>query len=58
MARPGTEEDLVEGQDEEFVFHLDRGSELLSRGDAPGARAALERALELRPRDPLSLIHI
>ena len=51
MARPGSQEDLVEGQDEEFVFHLDRGSELLSRGDAPGARAALERALELRPRD-------
>jgi Flp pilus assembly protein TadD len=51
VARPRGDEDLVEGQDEEFVFHLDRGAELLSRGDAPGARAALERALELRPRD-------
>ncbi len=52
MARSGNEEDQVEGQDEEFLFHLNRGSELLSRGDAEGARAALDRALELRPRDP------
>ncbi len=51
MARPGREEDQVEGQDEEFLFHLNRGSESLSGGDAEGARAALERALELRPRD-------
>lgn len=51
MVRAGREEDLVEGQDEEFLFHLNRGSELLSRGDAEGARASLERALELRPRD-------
>jgi hypothetical protein len=43
--------DEVEGQDEEFVFHLERGSELLARGDADGARGALERALELRARD-------
>lgn len=51
MARRGREEDQVEGQDEEFLFHLNRGSELLSQGDADGARTALERALELRPRD-------
>jgi len=51
VARPGREEDQVEGQDEEFLFHLNRGSESLSRGDAGGARASLERALELRPRD-------
>jgi len=41
----------VEGQDEEFLFHLNRGSEVLSRGEAESARASLERALELRPKD-------
>ncbi len=51
MAR-GADADQVEGSDEEFVFHLDRGSELLARGDTEGARDALERALELRSRDP------
>jgi Flp pilus assembly protein TadD/uncharacterized protein (AIM24 family) len=43
--------DEVEGLDEEFLFHLNRGSEQLSRGDAEAARASLERALELRPKD-------
>jgi tetratricopeptide (TPR) repeat protein len=43
--------DEVEGLDEEFLFHLNRGSEALGRGEADGARASLERALELRPRD-------
>ena len=43
--------DEVEGLDEEFLFHLNRGSELLVRGDAEPARASLERALELRPKD-------
>ena len=43
--------DEVEGIDEEFLFHLNRGSELLVRGDAEPARASLERALELRPKD-------
>jgi len=46
---PGGDE--VEGIDEEFLFHLNRGSELLLRGEADPARGALERALELRPKD-------
>jgi Flp pilus assembly protein TadD/uncharacterized protein (AIM24 family) len=50
MARRGAA-DEVEGQEEEFAHHLERGSELLSRGDAEGARAALERARERRPKD-------
>jgi uncharacterized protein (AIM24 family) len=44
--------DEVDGIDEEFLFHLNRGSELLLRGDADPARASLERALELRTKDP------
>lgn len=44
--------DEVEGIDEEFLFHLNRGSELLVRGEAEPARASLERALELRGKDP------
>ncbi|HSM92816.1 MAG TPA: tetratricopeptide repeat protein [Anaeromyxobacteraceae bacterium] len=48
--RPGAD-DEVEGLDEELLFHLRRGSDLLGRGDAEGARAALERARELRPKD-------
>lgn len=43
--------DEVEGLDEEFLFHLNRGSDLLARGDAEAARAPLERGLELRPKD-------
>lgn len=50
LARPGAASG-VDGPDEDFVFHLDRGSELLSRGDAEGARTALERARERRPKD-------
>jgi hypothetical protein len=46
-----TSGDEVEGIDEEFLFHLNRGSELLVRGEAEPARASLERALELRPKD-------
>ncbi|MCM2334436.1 MAG: tetratricopeptide repeat protein, partial [Anaeromyxobacteraceae bacterium] len=42
----------VEGLDEEFVFHLTRGAQLLGRGEVEEARADLERALGLRPRDP------
>ena len=45
MVRLGREEDQVEGQDEEFLYHLNLGSELLTRGDAEGARSTLERAL-------------
>jgi uncharacterized protein (AIM24 family)/thioredoxin-like negative regulator of GroEL len=51
LARLGAGGDEVEGLDEEFLFHLNRGSELLVRGEADGARASLERALELRPKD-------
>ncbi len=47
--------DEVEGLDEEFLFHLNRGSELLTRGDLEPARASLERALELRPKDAKAL---
>jgi Tetratricopeptide repeat len=50
MPRRGREPE-VEGLDEEFLFHLNRGSELMGRGEAEAARAALERALELRPKD-------
>jgi uncharacterized protein (AIM24 family)/thioredoxin-like negative regulator of GroEL len=44
--------DEVDGQDEEFVFHLTRGAEALGAGQLDEARADLERALALRPRDP------
>jgi uncharacterized protein (AIM24 family)/thioredoxin-like negative regulator of GroEL len=50
LARAGAG-DEVEGLDEEFLFHLNRGTDLLVRGEADGARASLERALELRPKD-------
>jgi uncharacterized protein (AIM24 family) len=43
--------DEVEGLDEEFLFHLKRGSDLLARGQAEAAKASLERALELRAKD-------
>jgi uncharacterized protein (AIM24 family)/thioredoxin-like negative regulator of GroEL len=43
--------DEVEGLDEEFVFHLTRGAQLLGRGEVDVARLDLERALTLRPRD-------
>jgi thioredoxin-like negative regulator of GroEL/uncharacterized protein (AIM24 family) len=43
--------DEVEGLDEEFVFHLNRGADLLARGEAEPASAALERALALRSKD-------
>lgn len=51
MARAAGDSDEIEGQDEEFVFRLNRGSDLLAKGEAESARAALERALELRPKD-------
>lgn len=41
----------VDGIDEQFLFHLSRGSDLLLRGDTEPARAALERAEALRPKD-------
>jgi uncharacterized protein (AIM24 family) len=45
-------EDEVEGQDDEFLFRLTRGADLLAKGDLEAARAALGRARELRPTDP------
>jgi uncharacterized protein (AIM24 family) len=47
---PGGDE--VEGLDEEFLYHLNRGADLLSKGEAEYAKRALARARELRPRDP------
>jgi len=44
-------EDEVEGLDEEFLYHLSRGSDLLSRGEAAEARHSLQRAAQLRPKD-------
>ena len=40
-----------DGLDDELASHLARGTELLAQGDADQARAALERALELGPKD-------
>jgi Flp pilus assembly protein TadD len=51
VAQPGSDVEQVEGQDEEFDYRLEKGSELLAAGDPEGARAALARAEELRPRD-------
>jgi uncharacterized protein (AIM24 family) len=48
--RAGADEE-VEGLDEEFLFHLRRGSDLLGRGDAEGAQSSLERARVFRPKD-------
>jgi uncharacterized protein (AIM24 family)/Flp pilus assembly protein TadD len=45
----------VEVLDEEFLFHLSRGADLLAQGDPGGARAALERALKLRHDDVQAL---
>jgi tetratricopeptide (TPR) repeat protein len=47
--------DEVEGIDEEFLFHLNRGSDLLLRGEADPAKTSLERALALRPKDAKAL---
>ncbi len=51
MARPAGNEEEVEGLDEEFLYHLARGSDLLASGEAEPALAALSRAAHLRPRD-------
>lgn len=50
MARRGGSQE-VDRNDEEFVFHLTRGADLLARGEAEPATASLESALELRPKD-------
>lgn len=47
--------DDVEGLDEEFLYHLNRGADLLAKGELEPACAALSRARQLRPRDPKSL---
>jgi uncharacterized protein (AIM24 family) len=49
VARRGSDE--IDALDEELSFHVGRGSELLARGEADAARASLERARELRPKD-------
>jgi len=51
VARVDGGPDDIEGLDEEFLFHLTRGSELLTRAEPEPARASLERALALRPKD-------
>jgi hypothetical protein len=38
--------------DDDFLYYLRRGGELLRGGDAERARNALERAFELRPENP------
>ncbi len=45
----------VEGLDEEFLYHLNRGADLLAKGELEPARAALARARDLRPNDPKAL---
>jgi len=50
VARRGGSQE-VDRNDEEFVFHLTRGADLLARGEAEPATASLESALELRPKD-------
>lgn len=47
--------DQGEPPDDGFPSFLDRGSEALLGGDHAAARAALERALELRPKDAKAL---
>ena len=47
---PGSEEE-VEGLDEEFLHHLARGSDLLTRGNLADAIHSLQRAAQLRPKD-------
>ena len=47
---PGSEEE-VEGLDEEFLHHLSRGSDLLTRGNLADAIHSLQRAAQLRPKD-------
>jgi uncharacterized protein (AIM24 family) len=56
VARPvRTTIDEVSAVDEEFQLHLDRGAELLSRGEPDAARESLARAAELRRDDPKTL---
>ena len=52
MSRTPATRDEVGGQDEEFLFHLNSGSDLLTRGELAAASASLARARQLRPRDP------
>ncbi|HEU4383863.1 MAG TPA: tetratricopeptide repeat protein [Anaeromyxobacteraceae bacterium] len=55
MARAAGPEEEVEGLDEEFLYHLSRGSDLLARGDGQAALTSLSRAAQLRPRDSQAL---
>ncbi len=51
MAPAPASSEQVEGLDEEFLYHLNLGANLLAKAELEGARGALARALELRPRD-------
>src|SRR5512135_2187015 len=42
----------VEVLDQEFLHHVQRAADQLARGDGAGAVVALQRARELRPKDP------
>ncbi len=42
----------AEAMTEDFLYHLYRGSELLTDGRFDGAREELDRAMRLQPRDP------
>lgn len=56
MASPvRTSIDEVSELDDEFQAHLERGAELLVRGDAESARVSLAHAAELRRDDPKTL---
>jgi uncharacterized protein (AIM24 family) len=48
-------DDDVEGLDEEFLYHLNRGADFLAKGELEPARSALARTRELRPKDPKAL---
>ncbi|OFX22438.1 MAG: hypothetical protein A2V77_23040 [Anaeromyxobacter sp. RBG_16_69_14] len=45
----------VEGLDEEFLYHLNRGADFLAKGELESARSALARTRALRPKDPKAL---
>lgn len=56
MARASVmSDDDVEGLDEEFLYHLNRGADFLAKGELESARSALARARELHPKDPKAL---
>lgn len=54
MPLRGSDEEEPPPYDDEFLFHLSRGSEFLVAGRMTEAKEALERALMVRPRDAKS----